>query len=132
MDNIIIATSSDLYDQMQQQMQQDSAIILAQNKRIGQLEVQCLKGSIQLTGANRHISELKAEVAQQDVVILRLKEIAFQHCEMFEQIFESSEDSFTYEKMREYLDVAEYMQSKFGRTSRYIRRVKERIKKLPF
>jgi hypothetical protein len=131
MDNKIrTAQQSDkpaVYETMLAQISNDSKQLLSQQKEIGRLTTENLKKSIQYQGALSEARHLRDENATLRTGLHRLKEIAFMHCEMFENIFESDEASFTYEKMKEYLDVAMLLEVQYGRKTNYIRRVQERI-----
>jgi hypothetical protein len=57
--NIVIATSSDLYDQMNSQIQEDQKLILSQIKEISRLTSENLKNSILYEGAKRESTNLR-------------------------------------------------------------------------
>ena len=130
MDNIIIAQSSDLYDQMSRTLEDNNRQIESMGKELTRITNMNLKHSILYEGAKRQAENLKEENRRLTTCVDRLKEIAFMHCEMFEQIYGSDELSFNYDKMREYLDVAELMERQYGRKTPYINRVRDRISRM--
>jgi hypothetical protein len=60
----------------------------------------------------------------------RLKEIAFMHCEMFEQIYGTDGITFNYDKMSEYLDVAVLLETLYGRKTPYIKEIRDRMSRM--
>jgi lipopolysaccharide export LptBFGC system permease protein LptF len=132
MDNVIIAQSSNLYDQMLNTIEENSAKLKALNKQIDVSNKLILEKSVLYEGAKKENRELKASLYKADNVIGILAQFANEHLEMFESIFESDENSFQYDDMEKYLHVARYMRDRYGRNSNYIRRVEERIKALNF
>lgn len=123
-----------LYDGLIQTIESQNRQLKDLNKSIDSLITIGLQKSALYEGAKKELAELKVENDKKDVVILRLLEVAYTHLEMFEQIFDSDENALPYPKMKEYLEVSEYMERKFNRTSGvgYIRRVKEAMNRLPF
>jgi hypothetical protein len=133
--NLRTAQKSDkpaVYETMLAQISNDSKQILSQQKEIHRLTTENLKKSVAYEGAISEARHLRDENAKLRTGVHRLKEIAFMHCEMFETMFESDENTFDYEKMKEYLDVATLMDAQYGRRTDYVRRVRERISELPY
>jgi hypothetical protein len=128
--NIVIATSSDLYDQMNSQIQEDQKLILSQIKEISRLTSENLKNSILYEGAKRESTNLKDEIRSLRAGVDRLKEIAFMHCEMFEQIYGTDGITFNYDKMSEYLDVAVLLETLYGRKTPYIKEIRDRMSRM--
>jgi hypothetical protein len=131
-DNVIIAQSGTVYDSMCKQIE-DNNIKLAQLvKNIDVMVKKNLEMSIQYEGCKRSNRDLRQENFKLQNVISTLAGYSKEHLEMFEQIFESDEASFKREDMIKYVTVAEYMEERYGRKTRYLRRVKDRLKDLPY
>ena len=131
-DKIIIAQSGSFYEQMQNQLESDSRLILSQQKEIHRLTTENLKKSVAYEGALSEARHLRGENSTLRTALYRLQHIAFEYCDMIEVMFGSDENSFTYERLREYLDIAELLQVQYGRNTDFIRRVRERIAKMNY
>lgn len=102
----------------------------SQAERIQQLEATVAADARAMTQAHivigdykKDVAELKTALETRDTAITILDGFVLEFMKTFEDRFESDEDAFNYEQMKNYVDAASYMARKNG-TARYlIRRV---------
>lgn len=124
---------SEIDDQIITRLDRENEIlenrIKTQAERIAQLEATIAADAKAMTQAHiligdykKDVAELESTVANRAATIDILDGFVLNYMKTFEDKFESNEDAFNYEQMKNYVDAASYMARKNG-TARYLIRI---------
>lgn len=127
MSSIVIAQSGELYEGMLKDLAEGRKALKEANANIDNMIKTNLKMSVEYQGCIAANRELRKENLRQQNIITTMKGYACERLGMFEIIFDTNEGIISREDLIKYITVAEYMQERYNRKSKFLKLVKERL-----
>lgn len=133
-DNVIIADSATVWDNMEKQITEMKDKLRAMEKLDSERDRIAFLKSIEFEGVKSLNRELNQTIEKQDAIISISKDWIIDRLEMTESMFDSDEAVWGYADLKKYSEMADYAEKRWGRKQNegIRRRVRERLNKMPF